>query len=77
MYLSELCLTSFPAALQMALCSLIFAVSSLYSSTASMIRSAYTDDDKERKSPQHTRHPTTLQAEGLTKSYQIKLPGSV
>lgn len=71
------CLTSFPAALQMALCSLIFAVSSLYSSIASMILSAYTDDGKGQKSSQQTHHPTTLQMEGLTKSYQMKLLESV
>ena len=69
------CLTSFPAALQMALCSLIFAVSSRYSSIASMILSAY--NDKEWKSSQYTHHPTTLQMEGLTKSCQLKLLQSV
>lgn len=46
--------TSFPAALHMALCSFSFTISSLYSSIASMIRSACTAQERHRQS-QHTR----------------------
>lgn len=57
-------LTSFPAALQMALCSSIFAVSSRYNSMASMILSACTEDGKEII-PTHTHQPKTQTREGL------------
>lgn len=54
-------LTSFPAALQMALCSFIFAVSSRYNSMASMILSAYTEDGKGRD--HSNTHPSAQDTE--------------
>lgn len=66
-------LTSFPAALQMALCSFLFAVSSRYSSTASMILSAYVDGDKGEKSSPHAPQPGTLQLESLTRKVPTSL----
>lgn len=66
-------LTSFPAALQMALCSFIFAVSSRYSSIASMILSAYTDDDKGQKSPQHIPSSQDTAPEGLIRKLPNRL----
>lgn len=54
-------LTSFPAALQMALCSFIFAVSSRYNSMASMILSAYIEDGKGRD--HSNTHPSAQDSE--------------
>lgn len=57
----------------MALCSCIFAVSSRYSSIASMILSAYTDDDKGQKSPQHIPSSQDTATEGLIRKLPNRL----